>query len=365
MIRRVLIAVCLTGLAVVALGWFTSRVAVSRKPTVMRLQILDAAKPTWWIFGRYWERIGWSWEDVGLLDTTGGWHLSLAGERGTFNVRVAQDLSPQQLAGVLPDSKLALCGFKWRRVVGQTRPPSPSLSATFQHVDSLDVPFWALACLCTVYPVVAVLIPGLRRWRRRRRGFCLACGYDLRGNASAVCPECGTKVDLSAPHLDANGLAGGRRRSSRWRPVLTAQRMRRVVTMTSALCLIASCVIWVVSYYRVSYRADSWAVRAAWGNLIVYVDIDDTHKNPAGSAEEATGWHVTGFTDNSILWWPKPIRRGRNLAVYLPAWLLILVSLWVWTFSTRLFDKFKPVYAKQRLEQPRATTVVQGRSAPV
>ena len=27
---------------------------------------------------------------------------------------------------------------------------------------------------------------------RRRRGLCVACGYDLRGNVSGACPECGT-----------------------------------------------------------------------------------------------------------------------------------------------------------------------------
>jgi hypothetical protein len=33
-------------------------------------------------------------------------------------------------------------------------------------------------------------IPGrIRRWRRRRRGACLACGYASGG--LAVCPECG------------------------------------------------------------------------------------------------------------------------------------------------------------------------------
>lgn len=36
-------------------------------------------------------------------------------------------------------------------------------------------------------------------WRRRRRllrerGLCLDCGYDLTGNVSGVCPECGTEV---------------------------------------------------------------------------------------------------------------------------------------------------------------------------
>ncbi len=35
--------------------------------------------------------------------------------------------------------------------------------------------------------------PGaMRRWRRRRRGACTACGYDRRGiGAGALCPECG------------------------------------------------------------------------------------------------------------------------------------------------------------------------------
>jgi hypothetical protein len=31
-----------------------------------------------------------------------------------------------------------------------------------------------------------------RRTRRRRdRGLCLACGYNLTGNVSGICPECG------------------------------------------------------------------------------------------------------------------------------------------------------------------------------
>ena len=32
------------------------------------------------------------------------------------------------------------------------------------------------------------------RARRRRRGQCPHCGYDLSGNASGVCPECGETV---------------------------------------------------------------------------------------------------------------------------------------------------------------------------
>jgi len=34
--------------------------------------------------------------------------------------------------------------------------------------------------------------PEIRKWRRRRAGLCLGCGYDRRGTAlDARCPECG------------------------------------------------------------------------------------------------------------------------------------------------------------------------------
>lgn len=37
-----------------------------------------------------------------------------------------------------------------------------------------------------------------QRESRRRRGLCLRCGYDLGGNTSGVCPECGTAVTQQA-----------------------------------------------------------------------------------------------------------------------------------------------------------------------
>ena len=45
---------------------------------------------------------------------------------------------------------------------------------------------------------VLALLMILGRWgerdRRRLVGLCIDCGYDLRGNVSGTCPECGARV---------------------------------------------------------------------------------------------------------------------------------------------------------------------------
>ena len=41
---------------------------------------------------------------------------------------------------------------------------------------------------------IAFIRGPLRRRRRRKRGLCLSCGYNLTGNTSGVCPECAGKV---------------------------------------------------------------------------------------------------------------------------------------------------------------------------
>ncbi len=59
---------------------------------------------------------------------------------------------------------------------------------------SVCLPLWLLMIAFAVYPAFAFFRGPLRRWRRRRKGLCLKCGYDLTGNASGVCPECGEAI---------------------------------------------------------------------------------------------------------------------------------------------------------------------------
>ena len=49
----------------------------------------------------------------------------------------------------------------------------------------------AVAGLIAAGDWVAVERPRERLRRRRRLGLCGRCGYDLHGNVSRVCPECG------------------------------------------------------------------------------------------------------------------------------------------------------------------------------
>ena len=57
-------------------------------------------------------------------------------------------------------------------------------------------PVWPGFAVNTVFyaAFLWLLIPGpfaLRRFVRRRRGLCPACGYDLRHGEHGACPECG------------------------------------------------------------------------------------------------------------------------------------------------------------------------------
>jgi len=55
---------------------------------------------------------------------------------------------------------------------------------------TIIIPLWI--------PVLATLIPTALLWYRDRPppGHCRKCGYDLTGNESGVCPECGTELTM-------------------------------------------------------------------------------------------------------------------------------------------------------------------------
>lgn len=62
----------------------------------------------------------------------------------------------------------------------------------YLHV-SIWVPL-AITTLLATYPTIVFIHGSLRRRRRRRKGLCAQCGYNLTGNVSGVCPECGSET---------------------------------------------------------------------------------------------------------------------------------------------------------------------------
>ncbi len=73
-----------------------------------------------------------------------------------------------------------------------TRPPQHSITFVYARCR-------VLALLLATYPAIAFIRDPLRRYRRRRRGLCITCGYNLTGNVSGVCPECGGAVQGHDP----------------------------------------------------------------------------------------------------------------------------------------------------------------------
>jgi len=60
--------------------------------------------------------------------------------------------------------------------------------------DQLKLPIWLLFILFSIYPTIAFISGPLRRYRRRRKGLCIHCGYNLTGNTTGVCSECGVGI---------------------------------------------------------------------------------------------------------------------------------------------------------------------------
>lgn len=57
---------------------------------------------------------------------------------------------------------------------------------------ALRMPAYLLIPLLAVPPILTMIRGPIRRARRRKRGLCETCGYDLRGNVTGICSECGS-----------------------------------------------------------------------------------------------------------------------------------------------------------------------------
>ena len=75
------------------------------------------------------------------------------------------------------------------------------------------VPIWSGVLVNMAFWTVLWFPPlnfhAIRNWLRRRRGRCAKCGYDLRGQFAAGCPECGWNRDEEAMKRSSDGASKG------------------------------------------------------------------------------------------------------------------------------------------------------------
>jgi hypothetical protein len=104
---------------------------------------------------------------------------------------------PQQYqlpsGGLLHGLGFDLVTGKYDVTVSGPHGDEPAKQTTVTRNDSVTVPYWLLVGLFGAVPVWRGVRWAVRapRERRRRRGLCVQCGYDLRASESGKCPECG------------------------------------------------------------------------------------------------------------------------------------------------------------------------------
>jgi hypothetical protein len=82
-------------------------------------------------------------------------------------------------------------------------------------VRVIAAPAWAVAASLTVLPA-GMLLGVLWRRRENDEGRCPTCSYDLTGNTSGICPECGSAIEPATSAPAKAGQAWVMRSGSAW-----------------------------------------------------------------------------------------------------------------------------------------------------
>ena len=149
----------------------------------------------WWHFGRRTPLRS-------LLILSGSAHLSgfeLIGGEDTLRGQPGWKWSRNFYTPAQWPSQLPL----WISIKSDTTGPARGVDGAigWYTIWRVVVPLWI--------PFAVVLVPtAFLWWRDRRRiplGHCQHCGYDLTGNVSGRCPECGRAIGTDGEARNANG----------------------------------------------------------------------------------------------------------------------------------------------------------------
>lgn len=89
-------------------------------------------------------------------------------------------------------------------------PPNSPVQALTNHAEvwALGIPLWPVAAVLGGLVWYLLLSPSALRASRERRGLCVKCGYDLRGQTKPRCPECNTPFDPARLEVPSNRASG-------------------------------------------------------------------------------------------------------------------------------------------------------------
>jgi len=122
--------------------------------------------------------------------------LSPSGDRRSMRIRRdSDDLTCQRFTHA-PPNQIKHYEIYWQRS-NPARIRAPDRAMPTVRMSGVRFQILVVVAVLIAYPIVAV-VAGRRMRRRRRirawRGLCETCGYDLTGNTSGVCPECGESM---------------------------------------------------------------------------------------------------------------------------------------------------------------------------
>ena len=153
-----------------------------------------------------------------------------------------------------------------------------AFSRTISHwkYGAIIVPYWAL--LIVLIPLPArYLSRVVIRWRRRRLGRCIGCGYDLR-KSTERCPECGKRVDPERPAKSPGKHA-----------LLSARRRIAAITFTAVI------IILVLGLLHGGGRAQALPAReltAILNSDLGRVDLTATMRDAVSELQQASGHQI-------------------------------------------------------------------------
>ena len=136
---------------------------------------------------------------LGAVGTLVGWVVtirrSVVYNRGLFQVGVVEgNFSVQDWSTSVPPNVVMNLSQGWYVSRSSSFYWMPAIYYRNGSLAGVRIPLWMLFLLLATYPTLAFIRGPLRRWRRRKRGECVNCGYNLTGNVTDVCSECGVSM---------------------------------------------------------------------------------------------------------------------------------------------------------------------------